>query len=90
MMSDLEYCAQLQAPQHKRERDTLGTVQWRAAEVTVLEHLPCEERLRELGLFVQPEEGSVEISSMHVNTWRGVQRRQSQALSSVPRQDQRQ
>lgn len=67
--------------------DTLERVQWRAAEVIVLEHLPYEEKLREL--FVQPEEGSGEISSIYiyvcVNTWRGVQRRQSQALSSVPR-----
>lgn len=29
--------------------------------------------------------GSGEISSMYVNSWRGMQRRQSQAFSSVPR-----
>ncbi|KAK4817373.1 hypothetical protein QYF61_011281 [Mycteria americana] len=41
----LEYCVQLWGPQHKK-------AQRKATKVTrELEHLSCEERLRELGLF---------------------------------------
>ena len=48
----LEYCTHFQGLQHRKDMELLKRILWRTMRmVRGLEHLPCEDRLRELGLF---------------------------------------
>ena len=58
----LEYCVQMWSSQYRRDTDLLECLQRRAIKILQgMEHLPCENRLRVLGMFsLENREGSRE------------------------------
>ena len=52
MRPHLEYCIQFWGPHHNKDMELLEQILKRAMKIIRgLEHLPCEDRLREMGLF---------------------------------------
>ena len=48
----LEYCIQMWSSQYRRDMELLKCIRRRATKMTEgMEHLSCEDRLKELGLF---------------------------------------
>jgi len=47
----LESCIQLWSPQYRKDRPVGGGAEQATKTIQVLEHLSCEKRLREFGLF---------------------------------------
>ena len=49
----LECCIQMWSPQNRRDTDLLECIQKRATKmIQEMKHLPYEDRLKELGLFI--------------------------------------
>ena len=67
----LEYYVQMWSPQYRRDMNLLKCIQRRATKmIQGMEHLPCEDRLRELGLFSLEKASGRPESSLSVSKGR--------------------
>ena len=56
----LEYSVQVSCPQYRKDEELLQEIQRRAMMIIRgLEHLPYKDSLKELDLFIHPEEKAV-------------------------------
>ena len=81
----LESCVQLWSPQHRKDRDLLEQVQRRATKmIQGLEHLSCEERLRDWGFSAWRRQSCGETLQQPFSSWKGPMEKMGKIFSARP------